>query len=259
MRVIYSCIIAFSMYSKIPMPHVEWTKENMKYVMCFFPAVGLVIGTVFYLWGKIGQSLHITNTLYTAVFLLIPVIITGGIHMDGLLDTADALSSYQSKERRLEILKDSNAGAFAVIVCCVYFIAGFGFLSEVDETILPLISLSFCFSRILSGLSVALFPCAKTSGLAALFADGADKKRTVFILAGEGIAVFAGFVFLHPVYGTAMGTSALLVFFYYRRMSEKKFGGITGDLAGYFLQICELFMLIIVTAVHIWMKSEGGF
>jgi adenosylcobinamide-GDP ribazoletransferase len=43
-----------------------------------------------------------------------PIIITGGIHMDGFLDTQDALSSYQPRERRLEILKDSHAGAFAI-------------------------------------------------------------------------------------------------------------------------------------------------
>ena len=55
--------------------------------------------------------------------VLIPVLVTGGIHLDGLLDTADALSSWQTRERRLEILKDSHAGAFAIIVCCGYFLA----------------------------------------------------------------------------------------------------------------------------------------
>ena len=49
-----------------------------------------------------------------------PIIITGGIHMDGFLDTQDALGSYQPRERRLEILKDSHAGAFAIISCAVY-------------------------------------------------------------------------------------------------------------------------------------------
>jgi len=70
------------------------------------------------------------KTLYAVVLTLIPVVITGGIHLDGLLDTADALSSYQPRERRLEILKDSHAGAFAIIVCCMYFLAYFGFASE---------------------------------------------------------------------------------------------------------------------------------
>ena len=54
MNGIYSCIIAISMYSKIPMPTVEWTEERMRHVMCFFPVVGLAQGLVLGLWFYIG-------------------------------------------------------------------------------------------------------------------------------------------------------------------------------------------------------------
>ena len=61
------------------------------------------------------------------VFVLIPpVLVTGGIHLDGFLDTADALSSWQPWEKKLEILKDSHAGAFAIIMGCAYFALGTG-------------------------------------------------------------------------------------------------------------------------------------
>ncbi len=66
----------------------------------------------------------------TAVLVLVPVFVTGGIHVDGLLDTSDALSSWQERSRRLEILKDSHAGAFAVITAAVYFIAWYGAYSQ---------------------------------------------------------------------------------------------------------------------------------
>lgn len=257
MRWVYSGIIAFSMYSKIPMPRVLWTKEHMRYVMCFFPAVGLIVGAAAYLWGKAGSFLGIGNTLHTSVQMLIPVLLTGGIHLDGLLDTADALSSYQSRERRLEILKDSHSGAFAIITGAVYFISYFGFLSELKEPALPLYCLSFCLSRVLSGLSVATFPCAKESGLARTFADGADKKRTAFILMGEGILAAAILVWIQPVTGSCMLGTLLLVFLCYRRMSVKKFGGITGDLAGFFLQVSELAMLITLVAAHIGLNKIG--
>ena len=110
-------IISFAMYSKIPMPKVDWTEENMKYSMCFFPAVGMVIGALAVLWGRFSLINGMSRPFNTAVILLIPVIVSGGIHLDGLLDTADAMSSWQTRERRLEILKDSNSGAFAVITC----------------------------------------------------------------------------------------------------------------------------------------------
>ena len=96
MNLIRSFFIAFSMYSKIPMPRTDWTKESMRYAMCFFPVIGAVIGGLLYLWIYLtGDS---TGSLFrAAVAVLIPIIITGGIHLDGLLDTADALSSYKSE------------------------------------------------------------------------------------------------------------------------------------------------------------------
>ena len=51
MRLIQACLIAISMYSKIPVPRVEWKEKNMKYAMCFFPVIGVVIGICMYLAG----------------------------------------------------------------------------------------------------------------------------------------------------------------------------------------------------------------
>lgn len=116
-----SFIIAFAMYSKIPMPRTEWTKDNMKYAMCFFPVIGAVIGAVILLWNYIQGYAGFGNSFYTVVLMMIPVLITGGIHLDGLLDTSDALSSYKPMDQKLEILKDSHAGAFAIIVGICYF------------------------------------------------------------------------------------------------------------------------------------------
>ena len=130
MKVLESIVVAFSMYSKIPMPHIEWNKENMKNVLCFFPWVGAVAGVLVWLWFLVSDQLGFGVMLRASVAVLIPVLVTGGIHLDGLLDTADALSSWQTRERRLEILKDSHAGAFAIIVCCGYFLAAFGIWTE---------------------------------------------------------------------------------------------------------------------------------
>ena len=61
MHIIKSFIIAFSMYSKLPMPHTEWNEEDMRYVMCFFPWIGIVIGAVVYgafLIGKWAESVR---------------------------------------------------------------------------------------------------------------------------------------------------------------------------------------------------------
>ena len=102
MKFLQSLIIAFSMYSKIPMPRLTWDKENMRFAMVFFPWVGAVCGLAVIGWYYLSEGLGAGLVLKSIVYVLIPVIITGGIHMDGFLDTIDAISSYQTTERRLE-------------------------------------------------------------------------------------------------------------------------------------------------------------
>ena len=236
MNLIRSFFIAFSMYSKIPMPRTDWTKEAMRYAMCFFPVIGAVIGGLLSLWICLtGDS---TGSLFRAsVAVLIPLIVTGGIHLDGLLDTADALSSY--------------TGAFAIIVGCAWFILSLGVWSEVRPEMMPVLAVSFVLSRALSGLAVVVFPKAKNTGLAATFSEMAVKRTVALTMCGFLLLFGALAIWLDPVYGVPMDLAAGLVFFYYYRMSKKKFGGITGDLAGFFLTVSELVMALTVVAVFL--------
>lgn len=240
--------ISFAMYSKIPTPTTEWTDENMKYSMCFFPVVGAVIGALMYGWYVLCGILPFGNTFQTAVYLTIPILISGGIHMDGLLDTADALSSWQTMERRLEILKDSNSGAFAIIVGLVYFILYFGVMSEVSSQSIGVICISFVLSRSLSGYSVVTFKKARNTGLAVAFANPAQKKVVQFTMIGFILACGVGLLLVNPIPGAAVLVGAFLVFAYYRYMSMHYFGGITGDLCGFFTQISELVMALFAVA-----------
>ena len=113
--------IAFAMFSKIPMPQADWSEENMRYMLCFFPFVGAAVGVVMLGMEWLCRYFGMSNGFIAVALVLVSVIVTGGIHVDGLLDTSDALSSWRDREKRLEILKDSHAGAFAVITACVYF------------------------------------------------------------------------------------------------------------------------------------------
>ena len=213
--------IAFSMYSKIPMPKTDWNNESMKYAMCFFPLVGGTIGMLLYAVYMISYKLEFGDIFRTALLTIMPVLITGGIHLDGFVDTMDAINSYQPVERKLEILKDSHIGAFALISC-------------------------FMLSRALSGLSIVTFPCAKKSGLAAGFSDAAQKNIVKVAMYFYILACIVGMLYIDLILGIISFLSAFFMFFYYKHMSIKKFSGITGDLAGYFLQMCELLMLIAV-------------
>lgn len=253
MKLVENLIVALSMYSKIPMPHIEWTKENMRYALCFFPVVGVAVGAVVRLWYDISVLLSVGVLLRTAILVLIPVLITGGIHLDGLLDTADALSSWQTRERRLEILKDSHAGAFAIIVCCCYFLAAFGIWSEADLSSVVILSIGFILSRALSGFGISTFPCAKNSGLAATFSNAADKKKSRAVLLVEAAACVVLMLLYDYRRGILAAVTAILVCLLCRKMADSKFGGITGDIQGFFLQICELAMAYtVIIGGRIW-------
>lgn len=250
MNLFKSMIIAFSTYSRIPMPEVLWNEKNMKYSLIFFPFIGAVIGGLLLGWRQLSGVLGLGSFMQSAVALSIPVMISGGIHLDGFIDTADALSSFQTRERKLEILKDPHTGAFAVISCSIYFILYFGALTELKSLkAYLLLSIGFILSRALSGLALVLFRSAKKEGLLYAFSSAAHRKITGILLVVI-ILVCAGLMlYVDGKGGTALLLSAGLVFTYYRQVSYRQFGGITGDLAGFFLQVCELAMAVVAAVV----------
>lgn len=239
-----SMMIAFSMYSRIPVPQVQWTKERMKYAMCFFPLIGAVIGLLEY--GAV-LLLHTLGFPFLEQILpvVIPVVVTGGIHMDGLLDVIDAKSSHGETEKKLEILKDPHTGAFAIIGCGIYFLLYLAFFMEMRPVMIPAFCITFVITRALSGLSVVTFPMAKKSGLAATFSDGAH-KRVVGTVMALYLIISLPAVWLLTGATAALGVFVIsfVVFLYYYHMAKREFGGITGDLAGYFLQILELALVM---------------
>lgn len=239
------------MYSRIPVPQFEWREENMKYSLFFFPVIGGLLGAAQYLCFQLGRYLEWPAGFMAAVLTVIPLLVTGGIHMDGYCDTMDALSSWQPTARRLEILKDPHAGAFAVIWCAAYFIMAYGSWHMVcmPETVCQ-ICLGYIISRAWSGLAASFFPAAKKEGSLATFADAAAKGIVgagllVWILAAEAVQIL-----MCPVYGTVLFMGQILFFIYYYQMAKRKFGGITGDLAGWFLQCSEIMTLIFWALVY---------
>lgn len=247
-------LIAFAMYSKIPVPKTEWTDDGMKYALCFFPVVGLVEGVLFAAIWYLLQCLEFGTVFQAAVLTALPVLITGGIHMDGFLDTMDALSSWQPRERKLEILKDSHTGAFAIIGGSLYFLLYAGGISEIRHMrTAVLVSLSFLLSRIFSAGSLSLLKSAKKDGLAYTFMSATHKSRTRMALMFELVLTGAVMLSVEPVTAGIMIGLAVVSWLYYWKMSYRQFGGITGDLAGFFLQVCELMMLYgAVAADKIW-------
>ncbi|MEG0272089.1 MAG: adenosylcobinamide-GDP ribazoletransferase [Hydrogenoanaerobacterium sp.] len=253
MSVLKSFIVAFSMYSQIPMPKVLWDKKSMEYSMCFFPLIGVVCGAVMFLWLKLAGAFCIGFFLNAVCCTLLPLLITGGIHLDGFCDTTDALASHAGSEKRLEILSDPHIGAFGVMGCASLLLLTVALWSELiintsaDERLVTVLCIGFVLSRSLSGLSVVGFKAAKKTGTLAQFADSAQNTQVRVVLIIFSVICFMSMMLVSPVAGFAAALAAVIVFFIYRYASYKNFGGITGDLAGWFLTLCELAILAAVT------------
>jgi adenosylcobinamide-GDP ribazoletransferase len=252
MSFIRSFVTAFSMFSRLPVPTLQWREDNMRFMLAMFPFVGAAVGLFIWAWLWICDILGFGVILRAAGLALWPAAVTGGIHLDGFCDTVDALASRAPQERKREILKDPHTGAFAVIGVVTYLIAYFALGAELQtnaETPL-LLGLMFVLSRTLSGLSVLLFPKNSGKGLLSAFKESAEKKASVTILSVFLILCGAGLVFLDALTGGTMALAALLCFVYLYIMSRRQFGGMSGDLAGYFLQLCELLMLASIVIIQ---------
>ena len=250
-----SLLIALSMYSKIPVPQVEWDEASLRWALCFFPAVGLIIAAVLRLWLWLWPALGLT-ALGPVLAALLPIALSGAIHMDGLCDTCDALSSHRSREEKLRILKDSHAGAFAVICCALYLLVLTAAWADAAPTGVSaaVLSLTPLLSRCLSALAAVSWPNARGSGLLAAFTTPMETKRARLILLAETLAALLAMVLLcldsHAWELLSVPAAALAVFLWYRRLSRRQFGGITGDTEGFFLQICECAMVAAAAAAQ---------
>ena len=239
-----SCVIAFSTYSRIPMPQVEWNEKNMRHTLAFFPLVGAAVGLIFWLVDVIGYQLGFGMVLRAALLTAVPVVVTGGIHLDGYCDTVDALASHASREKKLEILKDSSAGAFAVIWCAVWFLVYFGLMTEKGSGLTITVAAGYLLSRTLSALAVDRLPSAR-AGMGATLKSSSSFPWWMLTLYG---AAYLAVVLLMgaPVPGLVAFAAVVAFYFIYRRMALKVFGGFTGDLAGWFVTVCELVILAAV-------------
>lgn len=249
MHFLKSLVIAFSVYSRLPVPQFEWKEEDMKYMLCFFPWVGAVIGGGVYLWAYLCECFSVGRLCYVLLGAAIPLMITGGFHVDGFMDTMDAFHSYQIRERKLEILKDAHIGAFSVIMLALYGMLYLGAFSEIaDERVLRIACGGFFLARCLSGIGVVSFPAAKKEGMLCSFADSASGTVVKCSLYLQGMACICWMLWQSFYAGGVVVAAALLSFAYYHYRSKKELGGITGDTAGYFILICEVSMLLAAAA-----------
>lgn len=253
MKLLRSIIVTFSLYSALPMPQIRWDEDSMEYVFACLPLVGVALGALLWLWLRLCLLLSIGTLLRGAGAVVLSAAFTGGIHLDGLCDTCDALGSHQSRERRLEILKDPHIGAFGVLGCVLYLLTQFAAWTELPLSLrtMLLAALVPVVSRSWVALGVLTRPNARGSGLLAAFQRtgslGLNRMAAGVWLVGSTAALL-----LSGGAGPWMAFGAALCYACTLWRTQTAFGGLTGDLAGWTLCLLELCQVIILVI------SEGG-
>lgn len=226
--IVNSFLIAFSIYSEIPMLKVKRTKENMKYVLCFFPLTGIIVGVLLYAFSHFVQYFGLGQICFALIGTVIPILATGGIHMDGFLNTMDALCSHEKNEKK-------------VTAAVAYFMLYAGGLVLVwQEKQLLLLVLGYVLSRIMSAMAIVWFPSAGRDDTLFILSSSAHKSIVKAVLILFVVLVSLACIAISPIMGVLQVLLCFWILTYYYYMSKRKFGGITEDLAGYFLSVCEL-------------------
>ena len=238
-QIFSSFIIALSFISVIPIPQKiipVWDSHTLRYFCVMLPAAGLLFSL---LWLTLWHVLTLTHTLspilrgfFMTVFTLA---LTGGLHLDGLMDTCDAIFSRRDRDTRLQILSDTHAGSFAVIGCVLVVLAKTLLFAE-----LLTLNVSPAFVPVFSRLGMAVLlntlPFAKSGGLAVMLGASRKKQDNVFFA--------AIMLLLLPFSPKTTAIVFALCFLAWRNVCLRIFGGITGDLLGAFVEVSEVFMLM---------------
>jgi adenosylcobinamide-GDP ribazoletransferase len=241
--------MSFGMFCALPQPSHVWDEEAVNLVLPCLPLVGVCIGVLWWSAAKLMFCSGIPIPLASAVVALTPFFASGFLHLDGYMDTSDAVLSCRPLEDKLRILKDPHVGAFAVIMLAVLFVVQFATACAVVEKeshvallIIPVLS------RSCAALSLLCLKPISQSVYAKMFRQNTTRAHVLFLLciAVSGIALAC---FLARVSGLIVAVSVIVGFTGAMAWAYRNLKGISGDLAGFALTAGELCGLVAMAVI----------
>lgn len=232
--------LALSFLTTLPAPQLPYIPGGLSRSAVWFPLVGMIIGGIL---GAASWGLHlifppaITAVLITTLWIML----TGGLHLDGVADCCDGLLASTSAEKRLEILRDPRNGTFAVLGLILFvalkITAVFTLLQQNNVVIIPLL-LAPTVARWLI-LPTAKQPLARGSGMGNEFAQGLTARILgTAVLLPIFITIYSGWQ------GVIAILCAHLTTWWWIHFAKKRIGGVTGDVYGAVVETAELAILL---------------
>jgi len=247
-------ILLLKFMTRFPIPiEPEYDSKKLGSSMKFFPFIGIIIGALLYIIYYFGRIIIPSPYILAAILVLAEVIITGGLHLDGLADTFDGIFSYRSKQKMLEIMKDSRLGTNGALSLIIYFLfknlllagleTSFGFQGMgIAVLMTPVIA------RANSTLNCAVGKYAKSMGMAKNFVKETSRQGATFAVLTSLVFLFLiqGILFpvLNPIHLVNITFVVHVLGIYFAKLMDRKIGGITGDTLGAILELSEILFLL---------------
>ncbi|CAG7613794.1 Adenosylcobinamide-GDP ribazoletransferase [Paenibacillus solanacearum] len=258
-------IAAFQFLTRLPLPvTLHYDDALFRRSVVFYPVVGLVLG---WLLAAAGKLLLLVVPPLPAASLLLGfwIALTGALHLDGLMDTADGILSHRSRERMLEIMKDSRVGAMGVIACVVVLLLKWSLLLELlsgpaggSSDALLLLPLATIWSRWFMVAAISRWPYARAEqggGMGGMFRGigwNTLLLQSVVAAAASWFTVSVTSASGHGLVTVAIfGAAALVAGWLIARYIGGKLGGLTGDTYGALNELLETLLLLVM----LWLLS----
>ena len=234
--------MAWSMFLAIPCPVKKWDDAKKPQMLMALPFVGLVAGAVWLAVYKLCEVLGI-KVIGLVLTAVTPWIVTGFMHLDGFLDCADAVLSFRDKEKRIEILKDSHVGSFAVICTAILAMLTFGAWIQTGYRASLFVLLFIpAASRAVSAACVLGFKPLDTSS----YKKMSEEKRSggpILFCVIIAAALSAAAVLISGLQGIAVPVSAVCTLLTILKI-RANLGGMSGDISGCAITVGEAFAVI---------------
>lgn len=215
----------------------------------YFPLVGLLLAALLYIFVWLIGSL-VSSLVLAALLVVLLVLLTGGLHLDGLMDSCDGLFGGRSPESKLEIMRDSRVGSFGVLGGICILLLKFALLASLNLQLIPLALLTILpISRWTMVQAMYAFPSARAKGLGAAFRQTVTRDRLICAAVLTLIIVW----FASHLVGLMLWFCATLITWLIGRWISSALGGLTGDSYGTLAEVMEVMLLLLFTLLRFWL------
>lgn len=245
-KIILSLLLMIQFFTRIPVNvNLPCEKEDFRRGAAFLPVVGLIIGFIqWIIYNLFIRILPVSPTI--VIVLLVGVLITGALHIDGLGDTCDGFFAFKGSDKIIEIMKDSRIGTYACIAIIFDFLLRYALLTAIAPKFSVAIIAAPIISRFSSVFLFFIGRTAKNTGTGNFFIGNIGKLQ-LFISLVITIGILA--LIMNPRYIVILLIPAIILTTLFYQFCKSRIGGITGDGLGANNELVEIFALVLIAVI----------